>query len=208
MEAVRLLLERARRGESEALSQLYRHYVHGVFGYIATRVPERTIAEDLTSDVFLAMVENIYRLKATDEAGFLAWLLQIARTTVAGYYRKQKKSPVVLSLEPALDADRADLDRLARVSEQLSDPAYQAEVRDDWRQTVQAINCLTEEQRLVLVGRLILGYDVATVARMLGKKANAIKALQFRALNKLHALLNKGEGGINKSLLLHLEEIG
>jgi RNA polymerase sigma-70 factor (ECF subfamily) len=204
MEAVQQLLERARRGESEALSQLYRHYVHGVFGYIAARVPERTIAEDLTSDVFLAMVENIYRLKATDETGFLAWLLQIARTTVAGYYRKQKKSPVVLSLEPTLDDER---DRLTRASEQISDPAYQAEVRDDWRQTVQAINCLTEEQRLVLVGRLILGYDVATVAHMLGKKTNAIKALQFRALNKLHALLNKGEG-MNKSLLLHLEEIG
>jgi RNA polymerase sigma-70 factor (ECF subfamily) len=54
---------------------------------------------------------------------------------------------------------------------------------------VKAINALTEDQRQVLVGRLILGYDVATVARMIGKKANAVKALQFRALQRLQRLL-------------------
>jgi RNA polymerase sigma-70 factor (ECF subfamily) len=59
---------------------------------------------------------------------------------------------------------------------------------------MQAINMLTEEQRQVLINRLILGYDVATVARMIGKKANAVKALQFRALQSLQRLLaEKGQ---------------
>jgi RNA polymerase sigma-70 factor (ECF subfamily) len=49
---------------------------------------------------------------------------------------------------------------------------------------------LTEEQRQVLIGRLILGYDVATVAKMIGKKANAVKALQFRALQSLQRFLH------------------
>jgi DNA-directed RNA polymerase specialized sigma24 family protein len=43
----------------------------------------------------------------------------------------------------------------------------------------------------VLISRLILGYDVATVAQMIGKKANAVKALQFRALQSLERLLAK-----------------
>ena len=43
----------------------------------------------------------------------------------------------------------------------------------------------------MLVGRLILGYDVATVAHMLGKTANAVKALQFRALQSLQRQLGK-----------------
>ena len=72
-----------------------------------------------------------------------------------------------------------------------SDPVHQAEVRDDWRRTVEAINALTENQRQVLIGRLILGYDIATVARMIGKKVNAVKALQFRALQSLQHLLRK-----------------
>ena len=56
---------------------------------------------------------------------------------------------------------------------------------------VQAINLLTEEQRQVLISRLILGYDVTTVARMVDKKPNAVKALQFRALQTLQRLLQR-----------------
>src|SRR6202008_1300294 len=71
------------------------------------------------------------------------------------------------------------------------DPVSRAEAGESWEVVVQAINRLTEEQRQVLVGRLILGYDVATVARLIGKKANAVKALQFRALQSLQRLLGK-----------------
>ncbi len=68
MEAIDRQLDRARRGEPEALSALYRQLLPGVFGYIAARVPDRATAEDLTSDVFLQMVESISRLRANDEA--------------------------------------------------------------------------------------------------------------------------------------------
>src|SRR5579885_291564 len=82
------LLDSARQGESEALSTLYRKFLPGVFGYIASRVPDRFTAEDLTSEVFLKMIEGIGQIKATEEARFAAWLLQVARITVADYYRK------------------------------------------------------------------------------------------------------------------------
>jgi RNA polymerase sigma-70 factor, ECF subfamily len=207
MEAIDRLLDRVCKGESEALSLLYRHFLPGVFGYIATRVPNRALAEDLTSDVFLAMVENIYRLKARDEAGFIAWLLQIARVTVAGYYRKQKNQPIMLPLEHTSgEEDRGTQSAIVIPSSNpADDPAHQAEVREEWHQTVQAINALTEEQRMVLVGRLLLGYDLATVARMLGKNVNAVKALQFRALNSLHRLLGK-QRVPEKVYRLHREE--
>jgi RNA polymerase sigma-70 factor (ECF subfamily) len=190
MEANSRQFDRARRGESEALSILYRQFLPGVFGYIAARVPDRTTAEDLTSEVFLKMVEGISQLRATDEASFAAWLLQIARITVADYYRKREHLPALVSLEPDGQKDEAfgNSEVLLR-NYPNQDPAESAETRDEWNAVVNAINMLTEEQRQVLVGRLILGYDVATVAHMVGKKANAVKALQFRALQSLHRLL-------------------
>lgn len=189
MEAIDHLLDRACQGESEALSLLYRRFLPGIFGYIAARVPQRVLAEDLTSEVFLKMVEGISQLRARDEASFTAWLLQIARMTVAGYYRKQENRPVLLPLEPA--GGKEGLAVSTNYPE--SNPARYVEARDDWHQTVQAINALTEDQRQVLVGRFILGYDIATVARIVGKKPNAIKALQFRALNSLQRLLKQQE---------------
>jgi RNA polymerase sigma-70 factor (ECF subfamily) len=186
MEPIGRQLDQARRGESEALSNLYRQFLPGVFGYIALRVPDRATAEDLTSEVFLKMVEGIGRLRAGDEAGFAAWILQIARITVAAYYRKLEHLPALVSLEPG------DWEEEALGSGQVHlglDPAEIVETQDEWSTVAGAINALTEEQRQVLIGRLILGYDVATVARMIGKKANAVKALQFRALHSLHRLL-------------------
>jgi len=194
MEAIMRMeaIDRARRGEPEALSALYRRFLPAVFGYIAARVPDRATAEDLTSDVFVQMVESVSRLRASDEAGVAAWLLKIARMTVAGYYRKRERQPAFVSLEPTFwDEEPARENPLIHASHPDLDPVRRAEARDEWATVVEAINTLTEEQRQVLVGRLILGYDVATVARMLGKKPNAVKALQFRALQSLQRVLGK-----------------
>jgi RNA polymerase sigma-70 factor (ECF subfamily) len=200
MEATNRLLDKVRRGESEALSLLYRQFLPGIFGYIAARVPDRATAEDLTSEVFLQMVEGASRLRARDEASFAAWLLQIARITVAGYYRKREHLPVLVPLDPTDQEEGPFGSSQAFLADHPSlDPVERAEARDEWNTVVNAINMLTEEQRQVLVGRLILGYDVATVARMIGKKANAVKALQFRALQSLHRLL--GKQGVSEHVL-------
>ena len=186
-------LDRARCGESEALSWLYRQFLPGVFAYIAARVPDRVTAEDLTSEVFLKMIEGISHLRTNEEAGFAAWILQIARITVAGYYRKREHQPALVSLEaPVWDEEDEAEAYLALPSRRPeADPVHQAEAREEWGEVVKAINLLTEEQRQVLISRLVLGYDVATVAQMMGKKANAIKAVQFRALQSLYRLLER-----------------
>jgi RNA polymerase sigma-70 factor (ECF subfamily) len=176
----RHVLERARRGESEGLSAIYRHFLPGIFGYIAARVPDRATAEDLTSEVFLQMVEGIAHVRTNEEAQFAAWLFQVARITVAGYYRKVKKQPV---MEPLAQSE------ILKTEAEGASPTEQAEAREEWERVVQAINQLTEDQRIVLIGRLIHGYDIAEVAKMIDKKPNAVKALQFRALNSLHRFL-------------------
>jgi len=183
-------LDSARSGESEALSTLYRQFLPGIFSYIASRVPDRATAEDLTSEVFLKMVEGIGQLRASDEPGFAAWLLQIARLTVADYYRKRKYQPMFVSLEPTVsEAENYGECRTIPSNQPDGDPAQWIEAREEWGRVVEAINTLTEEQRQVLVGRLIIGFDVATVARMVGKKVNAVKSLQFRALQSLQRVL-------------------
>jgi RNA polymerase sigma-70 factor (ECF subfamily) len=183
----------AKKGDREAMTALYRHFVTGVFAYIAARVPDRSTAEDLTSEVFLKMVEGIESVRATEEASIAAWLLRVARVTVAGYYRQREKQPEFVSLTPVNGEGGIGIsDSYTRfVNHPDTDPVLRSEAREDWDAVVHAINCLTEEQRQVLVGRLILGYDVATVARMIGKQANAVKALQFRALQSLNRLLAK-----------------
>ena len=197
-------LEQARRGESESLSALYRQFLPGVFGYIAARVPDRNTAEDLTSEVFLKMIEGISHLRANDEAGFVAWLLQIARISVAGYYRKREHQPTIISLTSTLFDEKEEVFTIPTHHPE-SDPVRRAEARDEWGEVVQAINLLTEEQRQVIISRLVLGYDLPTVARMIGKKTNAVKALQFRGLKTLHRLLHRETSAQQRASSQHQE---
>src|SRR5579862_2900756 len=146
------LLDRARQGEAEAISLLYRHFLPGIFWYIAARMPERATAEDLTSEVFLEMVEGIHKVRGNTEAAFAAWLFQIARVTVAGYYRKHEHVPTSISLETTLWEDDNETMALA-THHPDSDPTRWTEARDEWGKVAQAINALTEDQRQVLVGR-------------------------------------------------------
>src|SRR5260370_6008736 len=126
------------------------------------------------------MVEHISRLRASDEASVAAWILQIARVTVAGYYRKREHQPAFVSLEPREEEPGASWG--IPDNNPNYDPVRSAEARDEWDAVVKAINALTEEQRQVLVGRLILGYDVPPVPPLLGKKPNPSKALHFTPL--------------------------
>jgi RNA polymerase sigma-70 factor (ECF subfamily) len=185
-------LERAKRGDSEALSALYRQFLPRVFGAIAAHVPDRATAEDLTSEVFLRMVESISQVRTSIEAGFAAWIFQIARLTIASHYRKLQRQPSLLPMDASLwEQDEQSEGYRFLVSTSEADPAHLAEARDEWSTVVQAIHALTEEQRQVLVARLIFGYDIATVAQMVGKTANAVKALEFRALRSLRCKLTR-----------------
>src|SRR5260370_7743746 len=62
------LLDCARRGDSEALSVRYREFLSGGFAYIAARIPDRTTAEHLTSEVFLTRVEGVSTLRDYNHA--------------------------------------------------------------------------------------------------------------------------------------------
>jgi len=188
----RRLLDDARRGESEALSALYREFFPTVFAYIRLRVPDG-MAEDVTSEVFLQMVESIHQLRTSDETGFIGWLLQIARITIANYYRQRRKQPMYVHFELTLlrKEDTSEI-WMIPASHPDTDPVRWTEAREEWDRVIKAINMLTEEQRQVLIGRLLLGYHVKTVARTIGKNANAVKALQFRALRSLKRLLSQG----------------
>jgi RNA polymerase sigma-70 factor (ECF subfamily) len=202
--AFSLLLNCAKKGEAEATSTLYRTFLPGVFSYIAARVPDRITAEDLTSDVFLKMVEGLHQVRAHDEPGFAAWLYQIARITVAGYYRGKEKQPLLIPIGQTSPVTRDNTDTEEDVPDYHPDidPVYRAEINDEWATVVAAINTLTEEQRQVLINRLILGYDIETVAQLIGKKANAVKALQFRALNSLQRLLKKNSQSTEERTLI------
>ncbi|HEX6540692.1 MAG TPA: sigma-70 family RNA polymerase sigma factor [Ktedonobacterales bacterium] len=177
-----LALERARVLDHSALGMLYRRFMPVVYRYVLARVSAIHLAEDITSETFVAVVEGIGAMRAHDELTFAAWVLGIARNKVATHYRRlrtHQESPHVLpeDMQPFAVADQGD-------------PLGIITARESWAEVVAGLNKLTEEQRMVLLYRCVLGYPTEDVAQLMQKQPNAIRALQFRALSSLARYLS------------------
>ena len=175
------LMERARALDDDALSVLYRRYLPIVFRFVVVRVADVHVAEDVTSETFLAMVDTIERLRASDELTFAAWLLGIARHKVADHYRR-------LEMRPPLQPPGDPWDEPLALAE-AGDPLGVVTARESWAEVVAALQQLTEEQRTVLLYRCVLDYKTEQVAHLLNRQPGAIRAVLFRALSALTRLL-------------------
>lgn len=169
------LIERAKGYDEEALSELYHLFANTIFRYIYFRVGERSVAEDLVSEVFVRVLQDLPSYQDTG-APFEAWLYRIANARVVDYYRRQKVRQTVPLSERVYAGE-------------VADPDYLADDRDQARRVWQTLTQLTDEQQQVISLRFIAGYSGEQIAKAMGKTEGAVKALQHRALASLRRLL-------------------
>jgi RNA polymerase sigma-70 factor (ECF subfamily) len=170
------MLNSAKKRETDAIEYLYHQFHARIFAYTASRTTDRGTAEDLTSEVFLKMIENIDKVKAGDELSFAAWLFQVARATIANYYDACKKMSYPL-LGQADDAEYLCVledDPLVR----------QIEIGRAYRE-------LTAKQRVVVSGSQMKGCDDQRLAIVLKTTPSAIRSIRSRAFGRLRHILNE-----------------
>jgi len=90
-----LMLEHG-RGSEAAFVELVTRHEKGIANYIYRMVQNRQIAEELTQEVFLALVKNAGRYRPT--AKFTTYLYTIASNMVSKEWLRRKRRPKVFSL--------------------------------------------------------------------------------------------------------------
>ncbi len=176
----RNLFERALALDGDALAAIYDMYSDRIYRYIYHRVGDPDVAEDLTALTFTKMLEAIHSGREW-RTSFSGWLYRIAHNLVVDHFREKGRARQV-SLEAGLPLRATGADPLEAAERSLQ--------RDALR---KAISHLTEDQANVIVLRFIEGYSIAEVAKRLGKTEGAIKALQFRAVERLRRLMARDE---------------
>ena len=170
------LISRARRGEADAVAELYRLHSPTIFRYFYFRVNDRGTAEDLTGEVFVKMVEGLPRY---EERGvpITAWLFRMAHDRLVDHHRRS----TVRQTEELSDSQEAE------------GPSTEALIleRAEMRRVRDLIEGLTEDQRTVIQMRFVEGYSLEETARLLKKTTGAVKALQHRALRHLGQRLTR-----------------
>ncbi len=64
---------------------IYQRHVNSVYRFAISCVGRREIAEEITSDAFLALLRNI---ESIDEAQLPGWLISVARNRARDYWRR------------------------------------------------------------------------------------------------------------------------
>jgi RNA polymerase sigma-70 factor (ECF subfamily) len=170
------LLAHAFEYDTAALGVIYDRYEVRIYTYIYRRIGDQTLAEDLTGQVFLKMLEAIRNRKAW-HSSFSGWLYRIAHNVVIDFYRQRDhQQQVALDDEPSLPA----LD---------DDPVAAVELKLDVERLRLAVGRLTGEQAEVISLRFLEGYSISEVAELMNKTEGSIKALQYRAVASLRQLL-------------------
>lgn len=175
------LLAAAGEGEAGALTEIYRAYQPRLLRYL--RAQEPGMADDLAADVWLAVARGLGRFRG-DEAAFRGWLFTIGRHRVIEHRRRQARRRT----DPVPDEH---LDR--PVERGLGgDPAWLVVEQLGAQRTIEALVAgLPAEQAEAVLLRVLGGFDVAEVARIMGRTPGNVRVLCHRALKRLAVRINE-----------------
>lgn len=169
------LVDAARAGCPLAFERIYRLLAGQVVSYL--RWHRATDPDGLTNDVFVQVHRNLRAFEGDDQ-GFRSWLFTIAHHRMIDDRRRASRQPLVQS-----DVEVDDSAGYGDVEED----AFAVMARDSVRDLLAV---LSPDQRDVVLLRIVADLSVEEVARMLGKRQGAVKALQHRALATLRRHLD------------------
>jgi RNA polymerase sigma-70 factor (ECF subfamily) len=142
------VLRKAQRGDERAFSIIVRTYETPVFNYVMRLVGDRSLAEDLTQEVFLRVFQGLPKFSLRSK--FTTWLFQVTKNRVLDELRVSERRPrslVALEDAPQLEA--------------LDPPAEQVEAIDAlWR----AIEGLNVDLKMALLLRDVVGLSYTEIA--------------------------------------------
>ena len=149
-------IEKARH-DPEAFGVLYRYYLAPVYHYLYRRLGNVHDAEDITTQVFIEVLEGLSANHYRAGGCFSAWLFTIARRRRVDFYRQRPTAPLdeIPSAEPNL---------LAAL-----------EKSDDLKHLTRLLSQFDEEKQELLRLRFSAGLSFTEIALLEGKSEAAIK---------------------------------
>ena len=149
---------------------MYEHYFEEVFRFAWSRVKDRDLAGDLTSQTFSKALVALPKYKSQG-VGLGAWLMRIALNQINMHFRKAKRDA-----EVPLTLDVAD-----RLLEEVSSP-----VDDARRQRlIDGLNQLQEHEVALIELRYFEQRRFAEIGEILGISEDNAKVRTYRALGAL-----------------------
>jgi RNA polymerase sigma-70 factor (ECF subfamily) len=167
------VLRKAQRGDERAFSLIVRAYEQPVYNYVLRLVGDRSLAEDLTQEVFLRIYQGLPGF--SDRSRFTTWMFQVTKNRVLDELRALERRPRAVV---ALD----DIPPL----EVVDQPFERAETIDAvWR----AVEGLTVDLKMALLLRDVVGLSYVEIADSLEITLATVKWRIYKAREEVATVL-------------------
>jgi len=162
------MVEGLKRGDEDAATELFTTFHSDIYFYIFKIVNDRDLAEDLTQDTFMDILQNIHKLQ--EPAAFVTWSRQVAYFRCTGHFRKRK--------ELLADEDEDGYSVFDTLEEERTEFIPDAALdQEDFKKTIQEmIDKLPQEQRAALLMRYYEELSVADIAKIQGVSEGTVKS--------------------------------
>ena len=155
--------------EQKLFSSFYEEHVEKIYRFIYYKTHHKETAEDLTSQTFFKVLENIKNFDSK-KGNFSSWLYSIAKNTVIDYYRTKRSETDVSDIWDL--AGKQDIERDAEFREQLE-------------KAEKYLKDFNVEQRDIILLRVWGDVPYKEIADIVGKSEANCKMIFSRAINQL-----------------------
>ncbi|MGW5197705.1 RNA polymerase sigma factor [Streptomyces spiralis] len=166
---------RAQEGDESAFAVAYRIVQPGLLGFLRGIVGDD--AEDVASEAWLEIARDLGRFKG-DGAGFRGWTATIARHRALDHLRRRRVRP----RSTALEQDVLELPGPQNTYEQALESL-------STERALELVRSLPRDQAEAVLLRVVAGLDGPSAARVLGKRAGAVRTSAYRGLRRLATLM-------------------
>jgi len=169
------VLRKAQRGDERAFSIIVRAYQIPVYNYVLRMVGDRSLAEDLTQEVFLRVFQGLPRFSHGSK--FTTWLFQVTKNRVLDELRATERRPrAVVDLEdiPPLEVVDAPFERHEAIDAV-------------WR----AVGQLSVDLKMALLMRDVVGLSYTEIADSLEVTLATVKWRIWKAREDVQLALGR-----------------
>jgi RNA polymerase sigma-70 factor, ECF subfamily len=178
-------------GNEAAFAELVRRHQRGVLNFIYRMVNNRHVAEELTQEVFMALVRNTERYQPT--AKLTTYMYTIASNIVSKEWLRQKRRPKFLSLSAWTNwkGDNDTFDPMESVGDERANTLLSFQRGEVSEAVNRALKELPEHQREAFVLRRFRDLSYEEIAAIVNAPVGTVKSRVVRAERALRPLLER-----------------
>ena len=175
------LTARLRRGEIDAVQDLYLRYVDRLYSLVFHQVGRnKNTAEDIVQETFLAALNSVNRYRGQSKP--FTWLCGIAYHKISDFYRRQRRGAEDVGLRSA-----TEVERIPAREEPTLDKFESEETKEAVEQVLAG---LPLHYRQVLLFKYVEEMPVLEIGEIMGRSSKSVEGLLTRARKTLQASLN------------------